>query len=97
MQTYEKALSGHVFIPAHFSRSAANLIKKLLHTSQSKRLGRTVGGAITVMSHPWYSHFDWGALIEYRLKPPYLPEARDPDDNSSMVDEEQEGFATAFF
>jgi hypothetical protein len=84
-------------MPAHFSRSAANLIKKLLHTSQAKRLGRTVGGATSVMCHPWFSHFDWDALLEYRLKPPYLPELKDPDDNSSMVEEEQEGFATAFF
>jgi len=97
METYEKALSGHVHMPAHFSRAAANLIKKLLHTSQAKRLGRTVGGATTVMCHPWFSNFDWDALMECRLKPPYLPELRDPDDNSSMYEEEQEGFATAFF
>ena len=48
------------------------------------------------MCHPWFSHFDWDALMEYRLKPPYLPELKDPDDNSSAEDE-QEGFATAFF
>eukprot|EP00984_Skeletonema_dohrnii_P016794 scaffold7514_cov112-Skeletonema_dohrnii-CCMP3373.AAC.7 len=97
METYEKALSGHVHMPTHFSRSAANLIKKLLHTSQAKRLGRTVGGATTVMCHPWFSNFDWDALMECRLKPPYLPDAKDPDDNSTMYEEEQEGFATAFF
>jgi protein kinase A len=84
-------------MPTHFSRSAANLIKKLLHTSQAKRLGRTVGGATTVMCHPWFSNFDWDALMECRLKPPYLPDAKDPDDNSTMYEEEQEGFATAFF
>lgn len=98
METYEKVLSGHVHIPAHFSRSCANLIKKLLHTSQSKRLGRTVGGATTVMSHPWFTGFDWDALVNQKMRTPYLPEVRDPDDNSNAMDEsESEGFATAFF
>ncbi|KAL7548649.1 hypothetical protein ACHAWF_011919 [Thalassiosira exigua] len=98
METYEKVLSGHVHIPAHFSITAASLIKKLLHTSQAKRLGRTVGGAQTVMCHRWYNGFDWDALMEYRLPVPFVPEYRDPDDTSyQMEEEETEGFATAFF
>lgn len=28
---------------------------------------------------------------------PYVPDVKDPDDNSNEMDEEQEGFATAFF
>lgn len=58
-QTYRKALSGQVPIPDHFTIVVANLIKKLLHTDQSKRLGRTVGGTTAVMCHRWYANFDW--------------------------------------
>ena len=89
-------MSGHVHMPAHFSRAIANLIKKLLHTSQTKRLGRTVGGATTVMCHPWFSHFDWDALMEYRLRPPYVPEKKDPNRESSASQHDVEGFATDF-
>lgn len=62
-QTYRKALSGHVHIPDHFSMAVANLIKKLLHTDQSKRLGRTVGGSTAVMFHRWYTNFDWVSCL----------------------------------
>jgi len=97
MDTYQKVLSGHVDIPVDFSRECAALIRKLLNTCQSKRLGRTVGGAATVMCHPWYAGLDWDALMDCRMKVPYVPEARDPDDNGSAMDEDEaEGFATAF-
>ncbi|KAL7514534.1 hypothetical protein ACHAXN_013333 [Cyclotella atomus] len=98
METYEMVISGRVEIPSHFSLQLGDLITKLLHTSQSKRLGRTVGGATSVMCHSWYSRFDWDALMEYRMEVPYVPDVKDPDDNSNEIDEgEQEGFATAFF
>lgn len=58
-QTYRKALSGQVHIPDHFTVVVANLIKKLLHTDQSKRLGRTVGGTTAIMCHRWFANFDW--------------------------------------
>lgn len=58
-QTYRKALSGQVQIPDHFTVAVANLIRKLLHTDQSKRLGRTVGGTTAIMCHRWFANFDW--------------------------------------
>lgn len=98
METYEMVISGRVNIPSSFSLQLGDLIKKLLHTSQSKRLGRTVGGATSVMCHSWYSKFDWDALMEYRMDVPYVPDLKHPDDTSNeMEDGEQEGFATAFF
>lgn len=37
------------------------------------------------------------ALLEYRMKTPYIPEIRDPDDASNAMDEsETEGFAHDF-
>jgi cGMP-dependent protein kinase len=63
METYEMVISGRVQIPSHFSLQLGDLITKLLHTSQSKRLGRTVGGATSVMCHSWYSRFDWVRLL----------------------------------
>jgi len=97
MDTYRKALSGHVHIPDHFTVVVANLIKKLLHTDQSKRLGRTVGGTTAIMCHRWYSNFDWDALLECRLETPFTPEVKDPDDpGDSEMDGDVEGFATDF-
>ena len=97
MDTYRKALSGNVHIPDHFSMVVASLIKKLLHTDQSKRLGRTVGGTTAIMCHRWFANFDWDALLECRMDAPYLPEERDPDHYSAdSMGEEVEGFASDF-
>mmetsp|Transcript_37028 Transcript_37028/g.78179 ORF Transcript_37028/g.78179 Transcript_37028/m.78179 type:complete len:787 (-) Transcript_37028:505-2865(-) len=96
MDTYRKALSGQVHIPDHFTVVVANLIKKLLHTDQSKRLGRTVGGTTAIMCHRWFSNFDWDALLEYRMEAPYLPEEKDPDHMGSDMDGDVEGFASDF-
>jgi len=97
MDTYRKALSGQVHIPDHFTVVVANLIKKLLHTDQSKRLGRTVGSTTAIMRHRWFANFDWEALLDYRMEAPYIPEEKDPDHHSSAdMDGEVEGFASDF-
>ena len=78
-----------------FSRGLVSIIKKLLHTSQTKRLGRTAGGATTVMCHRWFSDFDWDGLIECRLTPPIKPDIKSPDEDSSSQ-QDVEGFAVDF-
>jgi len=97
MDTYRKALSGQVHIPDHFTVAVANLIRKLLHTDQSKRLGRTVGGTTAIMCHRWFANFDWDALLDMRIEAPYIPEEKDPDQiGSADMDGEVEGFASDF-
>jgi len=95
MDTYRKALSGQVPMPEKFSRALVSIIKKLLHTSQTKRLGRTAGGATTVMCHRWFSNFDWDGLMECRLKPPIKPEIKSPEEESGSS-HDVEGFAIDF-
>ena len=36
------------------------------------------------------------ALLEYRMEAPYIPEAKDPDQQSSDMDGDVEGFASDF-
>jgi len=84
MEVYEKILSGHVSTPSHFSRSLSDLVRKLLKTYQSKRLGRTKGGTSTVMKHKWFSGFDWDALSEKKLEVPIKPIVEDAQDASNF-------------
>ena len=98
MEVYEKILSGHVNIPSHFSRGLGDLIKKLLKTYQSKRLGRTKGGAGAIMKHNWYSGFDWDALLEKRMKVPILPRVKNAEDASNFDEypEEDEALLVSY-
>ncbi len=82
-------------MPEDFSRALVSIIKKLLHTSQTKRLGRTAGGATTVMCHRWFSHFDWDGLMAMTLKPPIKPDVKSPEDDGSSQ-HDVEGFAVDF-
>lgn len=84
MEVYEKILSGHVSIPSHFSRGLGELVKKLLKTYQSKRLGRTKGGASSVMKQKWFSGFDWNSLLARELEVPLKPDVKDLDDASNF-------------
>ncbi len=90
MEVYEKILSGHVTIPSHFSRGLGEIVKKLLKVYQSKRLGRTKGGASAVMKQKWFSGFDWGSLLNRELEPPFVPEVNDPLDSSNFDSYEEE-------
>ena len=84
MEVYEKILSGHVSIPNHFSRGLADLVKKLLRTYQSKRLGRTKGGTAAIKKHKWFSGFDWKELINKSMKVPILPQVTNTEDLSNF-------------
>ena len=95
MEVYEKILSGHVPIPSNFSRGLADIVKKLLKTYQSKRLGRTKGGVGSIMKHKWFSGFDWDALFHKTMDVPIHPSVKSeidlsnfdsyPDENEAMV------------
>lgn len=84
MEVYEKILSGHVFIPSHFSRGLADIVKKLLRTYQSKRLGRTKGGTTAVMKHKFFSGFDWDALMNKTMNVPIQPKVKHTEDMSNF-------------
>lgn len=94
MEVYEKILSGHITIPSHFSRGITELVKKLLKTYQSKRLGRTKGGASSVMKQKWFSGFDWNSLLERKLEVPLKPDVKDCEDASNFDEypEEEDDF-----
>jgi len=85
MDVYEKILTGHFPIPDHFSSGITDLTRKLLRVHQSKRLGRTKGGAKVVMKHKWFSGFDWVALLGKKMKEvPILPKISNDEDSSNF-------------
>jgi cGMP-dependent protein kinase len=77
-------LSGQVSIPSQFSRGLGDLIKKLLKTLQSKRLGRIKGGASSVMKQKWFSGFDWNSLLDRKLEVPMKPDMKSSEDLSNF-------------
>ena len=93
MEVYKQIVSGHVEIPSYFSPELTDLIVKLLNTSKSKRLGRTMGGGGAVMQHRWYSDFDWDAHLEKRLDVPLQPKTQEILSEDSVTSDSRESSA----
>jgi serine/threonine protein kinase len=60
---YEKILGGKLRFPSHFDPIAKDLVKKLLTSDRSKRLGNLKGGADDIKKHKWFRGVDWQGLL----------------------------------
>ena len=54
------------------SDEVKDLLKKLLIKKQNNRFGAT-NGFNEIKEHPFFSGFDFNALLAKKLKPPYIP------------------------
>lgn len=70
--TARKIIKGSYSTPSNFSQALGDLIGKLL-CEQSKRLGRTQGGAGEIFKHHWFAGFDWDSLLKKEMKVPSKP------------------------
>jgi serine/threonine protein kinase len=76
MKTYAKIMQGNINFPSHFSKEAISIIKRLLQQKPTKRMGVTKGGADEIKQHPWFARFDWDALLQKRLRAPFVPKIK---------------------
>ena len=56
---YEKILSGRIEWPKHMDPIVKDLVKKLLVTDRTKRLGNMRQGAEDIKRHRWFKLIDW--------------------------------------
>ena len=59
---------------------------ELLVTDPTRRLGGGERGALEVMDHPWFDGFDWAALLNKAMRPPWIPRLRGADDVHYFAD-----------
>lgn len=65
---YEKILSGRIEWPKHMDPIVKDLVKKLLVTDRTKRLGNMRQGAEDVKRHRWFKLVDWTQVISFRIQ-----------------------------
>jgi len=70
---YEKILRNEIAFPLHIDMYAKDLIRGLLTTDRTKRLGNLRGGAKDVMEHAWFQGVDWGSLERKEIGAPIVP------------------------
>lgn len=81
---YEKILGGKLRFPSHFDPTAKDLVKKLLTSDRSKRLGNLKGGADDIKKHKWFRGVDWQGLLNKTVQAPIVPPYQHPGDTSNF-------------
>eukprot|EP01113_Clastostelium_recurvatum_P006206 TRINITY_DN12814_c0_g1_i3.p2 TRINITY_DN12814_c0_g1~~TRINITY_DN12814_c0_g1_i3.p2 ORF type:complete len:424 (+),score=104.72 TRINITY_DN12814_c0_g1_i3:1456-2727(+) len=77
---YEKILGGRIQFPGHFDPNAKDLIRKLLASDRTRRLGNLKGGAGDIKQHKWFKGVDWEMLYAKRVVAPIVPEVEHEGD-----------------
>jgi len=89
MTIFERIISLKVDYPKKtFSKSAVDLITKLLHPKPSKRLGNLRLGVEDVKRQPWFRNVDWTSLRRCEVAPPFRPTLEDDGDTSYFCEYE---------
>ncbi|KAJ1299778.1 hypothetical protein OPQ81_011994 [Rhizoctonia solani] len=84
MRLYEKIRAGRIEYPRHFEPVAVNLMRGLLVTDLSLRLGNMIGGSKDVFNHPWFAEVPWERLANKEVQPPYVPQLGGDGDASQF-------------
>ncbi|CAO3687424.1 hypothetical protein G6F70_007273 [Rhizopus microsporus] len=87
---YEKIITCKPVYPSHFSPEATDLLKHLLTPDLSSRYGNLKGGPQDLIQHPWFQPIDFDQLAKRQIKPPYIPQVKEPGDSSNFDHYEEE-------
>lgn len=82
MQTYMKVNKGigKIRFPKKVQGDVESLIKGLCSSSPSERLPMKKGDTRNIKDHPWFAGFDWDAMANLRMEPPYTPSVKNNKD-----------------
>jgi serum/glucocorticoid-regulated kinase 2 len=67
-----------------FNEDARDLLKKLLNTNPTKRLGNGPEGAKEIKDHSFFKDIDWKRLYEKDLESPFIPQVSDVEDTQHI-------------
>lgn len=86
MVLYQNILAGRIEFPRHVSKTARDLISKLLQADLSRRLGNLRGGSADIRKHPFFKGFDWNSLMTRKMTAPIEINTKGPADTSQFDD-----------
>ena len=67
-QIYQKILAGKIEWPRYIDLVAKDLIKKLLVSDRTKRLGTMKNGAEDIKRHKWFKSINWDIVPLKKLE-----------------------------
>ena len=94
MKTYQNIIKGTRCLSeeenARLSADARSLTDGFLTVRLAYRLGYLKGGAADIVSHEWFSGFDWDGLLNMTMAPPWRPKFKSAEDTQFFEEDEEE-------
>lgn len=59
----------------------------MFNKDHNLRLGSGQLEADEIKNHPWFSRIDWDAILNKRIRPPFIPKIKNETDVSCFDDE----------
>lgn len=63
--------TGNIKYPVYLSKDATGILQAFFTHDPDKRLG--TGGTDKIKSHPFFKNIDWEAILQKKIKPPFIP------------------------
>lgn len=82
MLLYKKISTGDYIMPNAFSIELQDLLRKLLHTDASRRIGSSRHDSEELRSHKWFRNLNWEDLYKHKIPAPIRPRGKNETDIS---------------
>ncbi|XP_029941000.1 serine/threonine-protein kinase N2 isoform X2 [Salarias fasciatus] len=83
-EVFDSIVNDDVRYPSFLSPESVSLIQKLLQKDPDLRLGAGKDDASEIKRHRFFQGMNWEALLAKKVKPPFLPVIRSPQDVSNF-------------
>ncbi|XP_036204157.1 serine/threonine-protein kinase N2 isoform X5 [Myotis myotis] len=86
-EVFDSIVNDEVRYPRFLSTEAISIMRRLLRRNPERRLGAGEKDAEDVKKHPFFRLIDWSALMDKKVRPPFVPTIRGREDVSNFDDE----------
>ncbi|XP_023589127.1 serine/threonine-protein kinase N2 isoform X2 [Trichechus manatus latirostris] len=86
-EVFDSIVNDEVRYPRFLSTEAISIMRRLLRRNPERRLGASEKDAEDVKKQPFFRLIDWSALMDKKVKPPFVPTIRGREDVSNFDDE----------
>ena len=63
--------TGNIKYPVYLSKDALSILQAFFTHDPDKRLG--TDGIEKIKAHPFFKNIDWEAILQKKIKPPFIP------------------------
>lgn len=83
-ELFDQIKFGAVKFPSKFTPSVKELLNGLLTKDPDQRLGHGEDGNSKIKTHSWFAGVNWDALLNKKIKAPFVPIITREDDVSNF-------------